>query len=49
MNQGRAITEASQEFLSSRADTMIADLLARARPVLSKATEHAEQRLPGAA
>jgi chromosome partitioning protein len=30
MNTGRAITEASQELLSSRADAMIADLLARA-------------------
>jgi len=49
MNQGRAITEASQEFLSSRADTMIADLLARARPVLGQVTKEAEQRLPGAA
>ena len=49
MNQGRAITEASQEFLSSRADTMIADLLARARPVLGQAIEQPEQRLPGAA
>jgi len=49
MNQGRAITEASQESLSSRADTMIADLLARARPVLGRATEQSEQRLPGAA
>jgi chromosome partitioning protein len=49
MNQGRAITEASQESLTSRADTMIADLLARARPVLGKPAEQAEQRLPGAA
>jgi hypothetical protein len=49
MNQGRAITEASQEFLSSRADTMIADLLARARPVLGQATIQPEQRLSGAA
>jgi len=48
MNQGRAITEASQEFLCSRADTMIADLLARARPVLGQAIEQPEQRLPGA-
>jgi chromosome partitioning protein len=29
MNQGRAITEASQPSLSARAETMIADLLAR--------------------
>ena len=28
MNQGQSITEASQEILSARADTMIADLLA---------------------
>src|SRR5262245_44855009 len=49
MNQGRAITEASQEPLSSRADTMIADLLARARPVLEQATRQTDQRLSGAA
>ena len=49
MNQGRAITEASQELLSSRAHTMIADLLARARRVPERATRQFEQRLSGAA
>ena len=49
MNQGRAITEASQQFLSSRADTMIADLLARARRVPERVTRQFEQRLSGVA
>ena len=50
MNEGRAITEASQEILSSRAETMIADLLARAGPQLEKhAPRQPDQRLPGAA
>jgi chromosome partitioning protein len=50
MNEGRAITEASQEILSLRAETMIADLLARAAPQLEKhAPRQPDQRLPGAA
>jgi chromosome partitioning protein len=49
MNQGRAITEASQELLSSRADNMIADLLARAGRVQERPTREPKQRLSGAA
>jgi chromosome partitioning protein len=49
MNQGRAITEASEELLSARAETMIADLLARARRSPHQPSEQPEQRLSGAA
>jgi hypothetical protein len=49
MNQGQAITEASQEILSARADTMIADLLARARRVQERSNRQPEQRLSGTA
>jgi chromosome partitioning protein len=48
MNTGRAITEASQELLSSRADAMIADLLARAG-CAQQPNRQPEQRLSGAA
>jgi chromosome partitioning protein len=49
MNQGQAITEASQEILSARADTMIADLLERARRVQERSNRQPEQRLSGTA
>jgi len=49
MNQGRAITEASEAFLSARAETMIADLLTRARRLAHQPSEQPEQRLSGAA
>jgi chromosome partitioning protein len=45
MNQGRAITEASQQDLSQRASTMIADLLKRAGCVMPQ--DQPEQRLTG--
>jgi chromosome partitioning protein len=48
MNQGRAITETGQEDLSSRADAMTADLLARARHVHEQAAKQPEP-LAGAA
>ena len=47
MNQGRAITEAGHEDLSARADTMIADLLARAGCVQQQPKRQPEQRLSG--
>jgi chromosome partitioning protein len=49
MNNGRAITEASQELLSARADTMIADLLTRAGCLQQQPKRQTEQRLSGAA
>ena len=49
MSQGRAITEASQEILSARADTMIVDLLERARRVQERSNRQPEQRLSGTA
>jgi chromosome partitioning protein len=49
MNQGRAITEASQEFLIARAQTMTADLLARAGQVQQLPSDQPQQRLSGAA
>jgi chromosome partitioning protein len=49
MNKGRAITEASQELLSARADTMIADLLARAGCVQQEPNRQPTQRLSGTA
>jgi chromosome partitioning protein len=49
MNKGRAITEASQELLSARADTMIADLLARAGCVHQEPNRRPIQRLSGTA
>lgn len=47
MNQGRAITEASHETLRARADTMIADLLARAGHVQRRQATQTEQRVAG--
>ena len=47
MNQGRAITEASQEYLSNRANTLIADLLARAGCARHQPTRQPEQLLTG--
>ena len=45
MNQGRAITEAEPEDLRARAETMMADLLARARrPLPTRVREVTEQR-----
>jgi chromosome partitioning protein len=49
MSQGRAITEASQELLSARADTTIGDLLARAGCVQQQPTTEPKQRLSGTA
>jgi chromosome partitioning protein len=50
MNKGRAITEASDELLSKRADTMIADLLARARGMQQQEPDRqVKQRLTGTA
>jgi chromosome partitioning protein len=49
MNQGRAITEANQEVLCARADTMIADLLARAGWVQQQPNRQPEQRRFGTA
>ena len=49
MNQGRAITEASHEVFSARADAMIADLLARAGCVQQQSNRQPEQRLSGTA
>jgi len=49
MNQGRAISEASQEVLSARADMMIVDLLARTGGLQQPPNERPEQRLSGAA
>jgi chromosome partitioning protein len=49
MNQGRAITEADQEELSTRAETMMADLLARVRQPLRAAKREIEQEQPTAA
>jgi chromosome partitioning protein len=47
MSQGRAITEASDELLGSRADTMIADLLARAGRSRQGSIRQPDQRLSG--
>ena len=49
MTQGRAITEASQEDLSNRANTLIADLLARAGCARQQPTRQPEQLLTGTA
>jgi chromosome partitioning protein len=49
MNQGRAITEASQEVLSARADAMIADLLAKAGCVQQQPNRQPEQHVSGTA
>ena len=51
MSQGRAITEASQELLSLRADTMIGDLLARAGRMQEQEqpNRQSDHRLSGAA
>jgi chromosome partitioning protein len=49
MNQGRAITEASQHLLSSRAETVVNDLLGRARCMQEQAAERPKRHLSGAA
>ena len=49
MNQGRAITEADQEELSTRAETMMADLLARVWQPLRPAKREIEQQPTAAA
>src|SRR5262245_18379350 len=49
MNQGRAITEASLGTLRKRADTMIADLLARVGHVRQQSNGQPKQPLAGAA
>ncbi len=49
MNQGRAITEANEEILSTRAEAMIADLLARAGCAQLGPNRQAEESLSGAA
>jgi chromosome partitioning protein len=49
MSQGRAITEASQELLSARADTTIGDLLVRVGCVQQRPTTEPKQRLSGTA
>jgi len=48
MNQGRAITEAGQPDLSARAETMMADLLTRARGMLRALVKPRQRRRAGA-
>jgi chromosome partitioning protein len=48
MNQGRAITEVSQQDLSARAETMMADLLTRGRRTLRAPVKQRQKRRAGA-